>query len=81
MASRYRSLEELIIDVSPDRLDDNCEENFLVKLTKLFTGENCRAAARHMGLTISEVDDIVDSCLHINKFNCAYYYACSVYKN
>ena len=54
--------EDLISDLSPEKLDDNCELDLLIRLTDFFGAKICRDIARHMGLSNIEVKEIQSSC-------------------
>ena len=53
MANKFPYFDELIKDISSDILDTNCEEDILVRLADMFSGEESRSIARKMGVTVT----------------------------
>ena len=71
MASNTPLLKDLISSLPPEKLDDYCEKNFLVRLTQFISAETCRDIARHMGLSEVEVEDIMSCNLPVEDLKVA----------
>jgi hypothetical protein len=53
MAIKFPYFDELIKDISSEILDTNCEENILVRLADMFSGEESRSIAWRMGVNVN----------------------------